>query len=82
MVTAIMSTRLTNRAADVVEYRPKPSLSIDAKDLPAIKDWKIGKTYDLCVQVKMVSIDADDEYGSESSKTPRARFRITKVTEK
>jgi hypothetical protein len=74
-------SKLVDKAADVMEYRPKPSLSIDAKDLPAIKDWKIGHTYDLQVTAKMVSIDADDDY-SGGEKTPRARFRITKVTEK
>lgn len=74
------NAKLASRASDVIEYRPKPSLSIDAKDLPAIKDWKIGQTYNLCVTVKMVEIDADDEY--DHNKTPRARFRITKVTEK
>lgn len=74
-------------ANEIISYRPKPSLSIDSKDLPAIKDWKIGKTYELVVKVKLVNLslgDGYDDYPSESDapKVERARFRVTNVKEK
>lgn len=32
----------------------KPMLFLNSKDLPEIKDWKIGESYDLIVSVKQV----------------------------
>lgn len=69
---------------DIVRYRPKPSLSLDAKDLPAIKNYKIGQKYTITVEVKVISLSAGDEYdydGDDSSKITRGRFRVTKVEE-
>ena len=78
-----MKSKLVSKASDVMSYRPKPSLSLDARDLPEIKDWQIGKTYTITVQAKMVSISTGDEYddyGEDNSSRPaRARFRITSV---
>lgn len=72
-----------SKASELVDYRPKPSLSVDARDLPVIKNWKIGQTYSLSVKVKMISISEGDEYSdSDDSKLTRARFRIVKVSEK
>lgn len=34
----------------------KPTVYVSDKDLPAIKDWKIGETYEMLVQVKMTSV--------------------------
>jgi hypothetical protein len=68
-----------------VGWRPKPSMSIDVHDLPAIKDWKVGKTYTLEVKARMVEINSGDEYDDELEENHRpiqARFRIKKVTEK
>lgn len=59
-------------------------MSLDVKDLPAIKDWKIGKTYTLQVKARMVEINSGDEYDDESEENHRpvnARFRITSVSE-
>jgi len=76
-----------SKAADVVSYRPKPSLSLDAKDLPAIKGWTVGKTYEITVKAKLTFMSEGDEYGDydedseggERRKTTRARFRIVSV---
>jgi len=41
---------------------PKPMLHITSKDLPAIKEWKIGETYTLEIKAKQVSLS---QYGDE-----------------
>lgn len=77
-----------DKASDIMRYRPKPSLSVDSKDLPAIKDWSVGKTYTFTVKAKMVYVSEGDEYGDYEdegggdNKRMRARFRISKITEK
>jgi len=50
-----------------------PSFRLTVKDLPEIKDWKVGKSYTLKLQVKQVSAD-------ESENQPlAARFELEKV---
>lgn len=34
----------------------KPRMSIDSKDLPEIKNWKIDKEYTVTVNIKMIGI--------------------------
>lgn len=63
--------------------RPKPAISLDDKDLPAIKDWEVGKTYEIKAKIKMTFQSKGDEYeymsegGSENAM--RARFRIIDI---
>lgn len=81
--------KLISKASEVVSYRPKPSLSLDANDLPAIKDWKVGKTYEITVKAKLTFMSEGDEYGdydgyedserSERKKVQRAKFRVVSV---
>lgn len=76
--------KAVNKASDVVSYRPKPSLSLDANDLPAIKNWTVGKTYEITVKAKLTFMSEGDEYsdydeGSERSKVQRAKFRVVSV---
>lgn len=83
-------TKLKNRiskAADIVRWRPKPSLSIDSRDLKGVKDMKVGESCTFVVTAKVLSVSAGDEYGPDdedeyTDKTTRARLRITKITEK
>lgn len=42
---------------------PKPSLRLNDKDLPDIKDWKVGKKYKVHAIVKMVYHSEGNEYG-------------------
>ena len=53
-----------------------PSFSMSATDLPAIKDWSVGKKYHLEMEVEMVSI-SKDEYVKGNPVS--ARFKIHKV---
>lgn len=57
--------------------RMMPSFSLTEKDFPAIKNWQVGKKYNISMQVEQVSM-SKDEYG----KSPMtARFKIHKVGE-
>lgn len=71
-------------ASEIVEYRPKPSLHIDDRDLKAVKDMKVGDTCTFTVTAKVKSISQGDEYGpdDDEDKRTRARLQITKITEK
>ena len=48
-----------------------PKVSLSHKDLPEAKSWKIGQTYTVEMEIKMVSTRQsdrkDDEYGNEST---------------
>ena len=56
-----------------------PSFRLTEKDLPEIKDWKVGKRYHLEMEVEQVEV-SKDEYTLD---TPiSARFRIHKIGKK
>lgn len=62
-----------------------PTLRVDDQDLPAIRDWKVGQTYELSVKVKMISSRQGDEYADVEPKgEPKAKhsavFRIEEIT--
>jgi hypothetical protein len=74
-------TRL-GKAADFLEYRPKPSLSLDSTDFKDIKNLKIGEKCKLTVEAKVISLSKGDEYGDvDENSLARARFRITNAKE-
>lgn len=52
-----------------------PSFSLTEKNLPEIKDWKVGKKYKLEIEVEMVSV-SKNEYGNSPM---TARFKVHKV---
>ncbi len=64
--------------------KPKPTMSLDADNLPAIKNWNVGETYTVTAKVKMTSMSEGDEYEfptSEGEKRPMsARFKILSIT--
>ncbi len=71
---------LTAEKPMIADYpmRMLPSFSLTEKDLPAIKNWRVGKKYKLEIEVEQVAM-SKDEYG----KSPmEARFKIHKVGEK
>lgn len=80
------TSKLANKASDLVRYRPKPTINVDAKDLPEVKNWKLGETVTLTVTAKVKSLtegDGYDDYPEDrEDKTPRARLTITKISEK
>lgn len=43
--------------------KPKPSFSVTEDDLPAIKDWTVGKKYHVKAHVEMRSHSKGNSYG-------------------
>lgn len=50
------------------EEKPKPTLHVDEKDLPAIKKWQVGKKYHVKAHVEMRSHSKGDDWGEDSGK--------------
>lgn len=66
--------------------RSKPEFGISEKELPAIKDWKVGQKYSLELNVEMVSSSKGSDYdspwspdGKERPQIHQARFKILSV---
>lgn len=65
--------------------KPKPRISLDETELPAIKSWEVGKTYTVTAKVKMVHQAEGDEYGysrddSEEKPKMRATLKVISIT--
>jgi hypothetical protein len=58
---------------DAPEDMPE-TFSLDEDDLKEVKSWKVGKTYDLCMTVKMTGQRQDS-----MDKTVRGTFDIIDV---
>lgn len=56
----------------------RPEFTLSEKDLPAIKDWEVGKRYSIEVNVEMVNHSKGDMWDSDG-KEHSARFRIMSV---
>jgi len=56
----------------VAVERIKPSLYLTEKDLSEVKNWQVGKEYDLILHVKMTSQseDTDSPYTGKNTKKP------------
>lgn len=57
-----------------------PMLSLDEKDLPEIKDWKVGGKYKLVMTVEQIHASQGDEYGEGKKSPMRARFKVLNVS--
>ena len=51
-----MAKKIKKQMDTVSEMVYKPTLSVSTKQLPVIKDWKVGKEYELKVKTKMIGI--------------------------
>jgi len=51
----------------------KPSMYISSKDLPELKKWKVGESYDLIVNVKQTSLTQNTDG------TMEGRFEIQNI---
>jgi hypothetical protein len=47
--------------SDSVDKRYLPSFNITGNDLPEIKDWKVGKMYEMKIKVRMKSLNSREE---------------------
>lgn len=79
-------SKLVGKATDIVSYRPKPTINVDAKDLKEVNNWTLGQTVTLTVTATVKSLTEgsgyDDFEDEARDKTPRARLTITKISEK
>lgn len=64
--------------------KPKPTISLDETELPAIKNWEVGKTYNVKASVKMVFQAEGNEWGEmvgqEQKPKVTARLKILSIT--
>lgn len=51
-----------------------PSLYLDEKQLPEIRGWDVGKSYEMTIKVKMTSLNETEENQS-------AGFEITEIND-
>lgn len=58
-------------------YDDRPRLSFKETELPAIKDWSVGKEYELKIKVKMTG-SSEMDYSDDKGKI-RGDFKITGV---
>lgn len=59
---------------------PKNILRLSEKELPEIKDWEVGKTYEVVLTVKQMSKRQGSEWDtSADSKEVQATFEIVNV---
>lgn len=59
------------------ESAPQPTLYLTDKDLPELKTWDIGKTYNLEITVKLIS-RSEREYDGKKEMT--GSFDVTNIT--
>ncbi|HET8708948.1 MAG TPA: hypothetical protein VFL85_01565 [Candidatus Saccharimonadales bacterium] len=64
---------LYNKMVDV-PYEPPARLEVKAKDLPEIKNWDVGKTYDITLKAKMIS---KSEGGYDGTQPLSAVFHVS-----
>lgn len=63
------------------EHRFKPSIHLDEKDLPAIREWEVGQKYVLILEVKQTSKNENEHTeGRKTIKSMSASFEIQKVS--
>jgi hypothetical protein len=51
-----------------IDKRYLPSFNITGDDLPEIKDWKVGKMYEMKIKVRMESLNSREERTSAEFK--------------
>jgi len=61
--------------ADVIPS--KPTISLDSKVLPAIKEWRVGKTYEIHLKIREISVHEDDL--ADNKKQLHASFEVVKA---
>ena len=58
--------------------RELPSFSISEKDLSEVKDWEVGKKYNLSIEVEQIGKEKGS-YMTEDKNEIIGRFKITKI---
>lgn len=50
-----------------------PSFRVSEKQLPQAAEWEVGKTYSVCMEVKMVGME------SRNNRPPEFQFEMRKI---
>ncbi len=53
-------------AAEPMDSNFPPSLCLDSRQLPEVKDWKVGQTYEVSLKIKQTSMSTSEREGGES----------------
>lgn len=64
LIIVLMEKYENDTAEDVAERMgvdTSPHLDLDSKQLPAVKDWKLGKEYKIVATVKMTSASVRED---------------------
>lgn len=59
-----------------------PTLRLNSDDLPAIRNWRVGQTYKLTLEVKMTGLNQGSMYemvDAPEDKKTSAQFKVTSV---
>lgn len=56
--------------------RPKPSITVTEDDLPEIKNWEVGKKYNVKAKVEMRSHSKGDNYGYDGGGKKKHEARL------
>lgn len=59
--------------------RSYPSVSFDSMDLPEIKNWEVGKKYNLKIEAELVELSKGGYFEEDNKKEYHARFKIKSV---
>ena len=58
-----------------VDVMYPPSFNVSSKQMPEIKDWKVGKNYKLVIEVKQKSVN-ENEDGEVSSNLELVAYAV------
>jgi len=87
-----MKSKMTSQVEAIKAAMPEPDLELNEDILPDVKDWSVGKEYEITIKARLSSQREMGEYGmccSEDNKMPKsatkkilARFKVVsaKVT--
>ena len=63
------------KISEIIEPSEKETISLNSKLLPDVKNWKIGKTYEVNLKVRLSSLSE----GWDDPKKIKASFEVLKA---
>ena len=73
----VLEKEKTTKEVKNETFDARPSIYFNEKELPAIKDWSVGKTYKVEIEIEQTGMRVID-YGENKGKI-EATFRVSKV---
>lgn len=72
-----MAKKTASTIANAMGVDISPSLHLSVTDLPAIKSWKVGSTYNISLKVKQTAMQ---EGGFDGKQPLSADFKVISAT--